>query len=52
MNIRIKYYAVQAWLAAHPKVKQWLWFITLWLGGLLCVSALTYPLKALINIAK
>ncbi|MDB2415043.1 hypothetical protein N9W34_04650 [Rickettsiales bacterium] len=37
------------WLKSHPKVKQWLWFITLWCGGLLTVFAVSYPIKLLIK---
>ncbi|HQW57789.1 MAG TPA: hypothetical protein PK583_02405 [Gammaproteobacteria bacterium] len=51
MKIHIKY-SIQTWLAAHPRARQWLWLITLWLVGLLLVSVLTYPLKLLINIVK
>lgn len=51
MNVRIKS-SIQAWLAAHPRARQWVWFITLWFSGLLVVSVLTYPIKLLINIVK
>ncbi len=46
MNIRIK-----QWLMQHPKIRQWLWFIVLWISGLLTVIALTYPIKILMNSA-
>ncbi len=46
MNIRIKE-GVQFWLAQHPKIKQWLWFIILWIFGLVTVVVLTYPIKLL-----
>jgi len=37
------------WLKQHPKVQQWLWFVALWVGGLLTVTILTYPLKWLMR---
>ncbi|MGK2741158.1 hypothetical protein ACSHT0_09685 [Tepidicaulis sp. LMO-SS28] len=37
--------AAEAWLNAHPRAKQWLWFALLWLGGLAAVSAIAYPIK-------
>ena len=40
---------LRQWLNARPKMKQWLWFIALWLGGLLTVSALAYPIKWLMK---
>lgn len=39
----------EIWLLSHPKFKQWFWFIILWLGGLLTVSLLTYPIKLLMR---
>jgi hypothetical protein len=48
MNTRIKT-AVLRWLEHHPTSKQWLWFVALWCGGLMGVTALTYPLKLLIK---
>jgi uncharacterized membrane protein len=48
MNICIKR-SVELWLKSHPKTKQWLWFIVLWFGGLITVTALSYPIKMLIN---
>lgn len=33
----------------YPKLKQYLWFVGLWLFGLVTVSILTYPLKLLIK---
>lgn len=39
MSIYIKY---------RVKLKQWLWFISLWLGSLFFTLAITYPLKWLI----
>ncbi len=30
------------------KLKQWLWFIALWIAGLLAVLILAYPIKLLI----
>lgn len=40
------------WLDNHPKAKQWTWFITLWLGGLLAVTAIAYPIKWLMALAR
>jgi hypothetical protein len=45
MNICIK--QITTWLTAHPKIKQWLWFIALWIMGLLTVIIFTYPIKLL-----
>jgi hypothetical protein len=50
MSKHINY--LKIWLNAHPKTKQWLWFIGLWLFGLLSVSALSYPIKILIKSMK
>lgn len=36
--------------ALPEKTRQWMWFISLWLGGLLCVSALGYVIKFLMFI--
>ena len=33
----------------HPKIKQWLWFILLWIGGFLAVAMITYPIKFLVG---
>ena len=48
MNTIIKT-RVESWLDGHPKAKQWLWFIVLWMGGLLTVLTVTYPIKLLIK---
>lgn len=34
-------------ICISKKMKQWLWFIALWTGGLLTVVILTYPIKML-----
>lgn len=47
MNICIK--IVHQWLNQHPKVKQWAWFVALWLGGLMTVMAMAYPIKWLMK---
>lgn len=47
MNICIK--PVRAWLNKHPKAKQWVWFGALWLGGLMTVMAVAYPIKWIIK---
>lgn len=46
MNTPIK------WLEARPKLKQCLWFVALWIGGLATVTILIYPLKLLIKFMK
>jgi hypothetical protein len=40
---------INTYLSAHPKQRQWLWFVALWLFGLGCVTVLTYPLKLIIR---
>lgn len=47
MNISIK---CKNWLDQHVTIKQWLWFVALWFGGLLTVTVLTYPLKLLMKL--
>lgn len=37
------------WFKAHPKAREWAWFIALWLFGFMCVSAIAYPIKLLIR---
>lgn len=51
MNIctRIIPNRLRQWLEDHPKARQWLWFVGLWLAGLVTVIILTYPLKLLIK---
>ena len=44
MSILIKNY-----IDAHPRIKQWGWFIILWFGGLLTAMCLAYPIKFLIK---
>lgn len=34
-----------AWINKYPKLKQWLWFIGLWCGGLSTVLAFSYLVK-------
>ncbi len=41
-----------SWLKRHPQVKQWLWFVVLWVGGLLAVLILTYQAKFIVNFCK
>ena len=36
-----------AYLDKNPKLKQWLWFFSLWFFGFAVVSILTYPIKLL-----
>lgn len=40
------------WLNHHPKIKQWIWFIILWSGGLLAAVSVAYPIKLLIKSCK
>ena len=47
MNTCIK--SVQTWFDQRPKLKQWAWFLILWLGGLMAVMAMAYPIKWLIE---
>lgn len=51
MNTHIKE-LVASWLKRHSQIKQLLWFVILWVGGLLAVSILTYPIKLIINFCK
>lgn len=44
--------SIKTWLDQHIAVKQWLWFIALWVGGLVTVLAVTYPLKLLVKLAS
>lgn len=50
MNIFIK--RSRAWLDRHERVKQWLWFVALWCGGLLAAMAAAYPFKLIIKSMK
>lgn len=50
INNYIKY--IKNKLDKRPKMKQWLWFISLWLLGLISIFTLTYPLKLLIKLAN
>ena len=47
MSTTIK--AFEHWLDAHPKVKEWAWFVALWCAGLATAMALSYPIKWLIK---
>lgn len=40
---------MQAWLDKHAKIKQWAWFVLLWLGGLVGVMCFAYPIKWIIK---
>jgi len=40
---------IESIINKHPKLKKYLWFIGLWLFGLISVSVLTYPLKLLMK---
>jgi hypothetical protein len=41
--------STSTWLNAHPKLKQWIWFALLWIGGLTSFWVLAYPFKLLIK---
>lgn len=47
MNICIN--NIHTWLNRHPKAKQWLWFVILWVGGLTTVLVIAYPIKWVIK---
>jgi len=47
MNIFIKHF--KYWLDRHIKLKQWVWFITLWSAGLMTVITISYPIKWIIK---
>jgi len=47
MNTCIK--SVQNWLNKYPKAKQWAWFVVLWLGGLMTVMLVAYPIKWIVK---
>ncbi len=49
MNLFIK---LKNRVNAHPKIKQWLWFVTLWFAGLFTVLIMTAPLKWLIIMMR
>ncbi|MDR2831350.1 MAG: hypothetical protein LBV62_00285 [Rickettsiales bacterium] len=51
MNTHIKELVI-LWLKRYPQIKQSFWFIVLWVGGLLAVSILTYPIKLIVNFCK
>lgn len=37
------------WLNSRPRTKEWLWFVSLWVGGLVGIFLFTYPIKYLIK---
>jgi preprotein translocase subunit Sss1 len=43
---------VSDWLSKHPKAKEWLWFLGLWLAGLCAVTLIAYPIKLIMWFAK
>lgn len=47
MKIYIK--TVTQWFDHRPKLKQWAWFLGLWMFGLLTVVIGTYPIKLIIK---
>ena len=47
MSIFIK--SAESWLNQRPHLKQWAWFAALWLGGLLAVGCVAYPIKLIIK---
>ncbi|MCX8515588.1 MAG: hypothetical protein ORN57_01145 [Alphaproteobacteria bacterium] len=42
--------ALGRWLQYQPKIRQLLWFVALWLGGLLVAIILSAPIKLLIKL--
>jgi hypothetical protein len=40
---------LENYLKNRPKLKQWLWFLALWLFGLGFVMLATYPVKFLVG---
>jgi hypothetical protein len=50
MNISIE--RLVSILKAHPKTREWFWFIVLWCGGLFAALALAYPIKLAIKAAS
>lgn len=47
MNTYIK--VLDNYLKIHPKAKQWLWFIFLWISGLATIATVAYLLKIIIR---
>lgn len=47
MNLHTRH--MQDWLKDRPKLTQWLWFIGLWLAGLLAVFLVTWPFRMVID---
>ncbi len=47
MNTHIK--KIGDWLGRHPHMREWCWFVALWLGGLLTALSMAYPLKWIIR---
>ncbi len=39
----------QQYLAAHTKVRQWLWFVALVASGMLAMSLLVWVLRSVLN---
>lgn len=46
INLRQNFYN---WVDAHPRLKQWLWFVVLWCAGLASVLVMAYPIKWVIK---
>lgn len=40
---------LKLYLKNHQKLQEWLWFIFLWLVGLVLVVIMTYPIKFIIK---
>jgi len=44
---------LRLWLRARPqRLQQWLWFVLLWLAGLLAVTVLAWPLRWLVRVSS
>lgn len=52
INIIIWKKRLGKWLLNHPQTRQWIWFVGLWLAGLVAVTLLTYPIKLLIKFMR
>lgn len=40
---------IAAWLNHHPKLRHWLWFATLWFGGLFAAFSLAMVVKLMVR---
>ena len=40
---------IATWLNHHPKLRNWLWFATLWFGGLFAAFSLALVVKLMVR---